>query len=427
MRLINTETLEMHEFLPADIPRYAILSHRWQEEEVSFKQYTKRHKYPEVQQLKGFAKIEQFCRIARERQMQWAWIDTCCIDSRSSAELSEAINSMWRWYEDAEECYIYLCDVHMQDDFSDLLAQVERSEWFTRGWTLQELIAPGYRVFFTSRWAEIGNIKSVQDWTRYEDIGSCFFLSSISRASGVPIPYLLGRNLGLSSIGERISWAASRQTSRPEDVAYSLMGLLNVNMPLLYGEGKEKAFVRLQIELIKKSRDTSLFAWEFTPIDAGGTGLLASSPAPFARFSRSQSHNNDLWRFGNAGGKLLLAPYEMTNEGFHVHVGAYRVHQPPGFCDNCVVWCVPLSENGHAIFLLQLAAKDLKSSKISASRMSLIGDYHTNRSDMFHLNGAKRALSLKEDLDGDRSIVHLDEGQRGKPESCEFYVRQDYL
>ncbi|GAB1732387.1 hypothetical protein NU195Hw_g1365t1 [Hortaea werneckii] len=97
MRLINTKTLEMHEFLPADIPRYAILSHRWQEEEASFKQYSKRHKYPKIQQLKGFAKIEQFCRIARERQMKWAWIDTCCIDSRSSAELSEAINSMWQW------------------------------------------------------------------------------------------------------------------------------------------------------------------------------------------------------------------------------------------------------------------------------------------------------------------------------------------
>ncbi|KAI7158020.1 hypothetical protein KC349_g5185 [Hortaea werneckii] len=97
MRLINTETLEMHEFLPAHIPRYAILSHRWQDEEVSFKQYSKRHKYAEIRQLKGFAKIEQFCRIARERQMEWAWIDTCCIDSRSSAELSEAINSMWQW------------------------------------------------------------------------------------------------------------------------------------------------------------------------------------------------------------------------------------------------------------------------------------------------------------------------------------------
>ncbi|GAB1739822.1 hypothetical protein NU219Hw_g4757t1 [Hortaea werneckii] len=108
MRLINTETLEMHEFLPAYISQYAVLLHRWQEEEVSFKQYSKRHKCSEIQQLKGFAKIEQFCRIAREREMQWAWIDTCCIDSRSSAELSEAINSMWQWYTDAAECYIYL-------------------------------------------------------------------------------------------------------------------------------------------------------------------------------------------------------------------------------------------------------------------------------------------------------------------------------
>ncbi|KAI7232820.1 hypothetical protein KC330_g5700 [Hortaea werneckii] len=157
MRLIDTETLEMHEFLPAYIPPYAILSHRWQEEDVSFKQYTKRHKYPEVQQLKGFPKIEQFCRIARERQMEWAWIDTCCIDSRSSAELSEAINSMWRWHAGAAECYIYLCDVHMRDDFSNVLAQVEQSEWFTRGWTLQELIVPRYRVFFHQRGWMLGS------------------------------------------------------------------------------------------------------------------------------------------------------------------------------------------------------------------------------------------------------------------------------
>ncbi|KAI6914233.1 hypothetical protein KC318_g894 [Hortaea werneckii] len=197
MRLINTETLEMHEFLPARIPRYAILSHRWQKEEVSFKQYGKRHKYLETQQLKGFAKIEQFCRIARERQMKWAWIDTCCIDSRSSAELSEAINSMWQWYVDATECYIYLCDVHMQDNILDVLAQVGRSEWFTRGWTLQELIAPRYRVFFTSTWAQIGAIKSTQGLLAYEEFRedfSCVEGSSAwsAWANGYPGPPAVG-------------------------------------------------------------------------------------------------------------------------------------------------------------------------------------------------------------------------------------------
>ncbi|KAI6823709.1 hypothetical protein KC340_g994 [Hortaea werneckii] len=440
MRLINTETLDMREFLPAYIPRYAILSHRWQEEEVSFKQYIKRHKYPEIQQLKGFAKIVQLCRIARERQMEWAWIDTCCIDSRSSAELSEAINSMWQWYADADECYIYLCDVHMQDDFSDVLAQVEKSEWFTRGWTLQELIAPRYRVFFTSAWMAIGVVslwqdaraseKSSRDLSGVEE-SSKSLQHVVSRTSKVPSSYLLVRDVVSSSIGERISWSASRQTSRPEDVAYSLMGLLEVNMPMLYGEGKEKAFVRLQLELIKKSRDTSLLAWQLPLIkketsDRHGSGLLASSPARFANFGRSLSRNYDYWGFTMVGRELSLAPYKMTNRGLHLHVGAYRIlsHNMLG---SLILWCVPLSVDGTAIILEHPVACDPTSSPVPARRTSLIAWDVLNREGRLPLKGAQTAISIEKYLDSSGSLVRLAKGQRGKLEPCEFCIEQDYL
>ncbi|KAI6881403.1 hypothetical protein KC360_g5392 [Hortaea werneckii] len=438
MRLINTKTLETHEFLPAYIPRYAILSHRWQEEEVSFKQYSKRHKYPEIQRLRGFTEIEQFCRIARERQTEWAWIDTCCIDSRSSAELSEAINSMWRWYKGAAECYVYLCDVHTQELSSDVLAQVEKSEWFTRGWTLQELIAPGYRVFFTSEWNDIGTIDSggtafsqmvMRDSSKIED-SSVILLLAISRTSKVPFLCLQASSVKSFSIGERLSWSANRTTSRPEDVAYSLMGLLDVNMPLLYGEGKQKAFTRLQLELLKKSNDTSLFAWQYprsslyVPLRRD-RGLLASSPAKFANFRHKRSPMDDSG-LTMAGKNPSLIPYEMTNRGLYLHVGCYRI-QSRKIAWLCVLWCVPLLKEGTAIFLEHAVGQDPKSSPVSARRTSLIEwDVLSPRGRLL-LEGAQRPISVEDDLDASCSLVYLAEDQRGKLDQCEFYIEQDHL
>lgn len=438
MRLLNTKTLDIHEFLPDDIPRYAILSHRWQKEEVSFKQYTKRHKYPKIKRLKGFTKIEGFCRIARERRMEWAWIDTCCIDSRSSAEVSEAINSMWRWYEDADECYIYLCDVHMEDDNLNVLAQVEISEWFDRGWTLQELIAPYCRVFYSSAWKKIGHILGpsfyLENFDRDDPCGEESlesFAQLISRLSNVPLLCLLRRNVDFYGIGERISWSVGRSTSRPEDVAYSLMGLLGVNMPLFYGEGMEKAFIRLQLELLKKYDDTSLFAWELSRDEfknsvQGSGGLLAPSPARFDRFHYERSRNDGQWRFALLFPKLSLSPYVMTNQGLHLHVGAYRIQSRK--ISGCrVVWCVPLSIEGTAIFLDHPVGLNPMNSPVSATRTSLLVWNVFNHNGRVLLEGAGTPISLEEDLDADGSVVYLAEDQRGKLEICQFYVQQRFL
>ena len=135
MHLINTENLKIEDFPPNRIPRYVILSHRWEDEEVSFQDMQTGLALGKA----GYVKIERFCDQARSNGFQHAWIDTCCIDKTSSAELSEAINSMYRWYQNAEVCYTYLSDVHTETILED--ASFANSAWFTRGWTLQELIA----------------------------------------------------------------------------------------------------------------------------------------------------------------------------------------------------------------------------------------------------------------------------------------------
>ena len=153
MRLINTRTLELHEFIDADsAPEYAILSHRWTAEEVSYKDWRKKRCRSDSQ---GYVKIGRCCDVAQSNGLAWLWVDTACIDKSSSSDLSESINSMFYWYEKAAECYAYLADVTAADP-DEMMEQFRQSEWFTRGWTLQELIAPRKVVFFSASWAVIG-------------------------------------------------------------------------------------------------------------------------------------------------------------------------------------------------------------------------------------------------------------------------------
>lgn len=171
----------------------------------------------------------------------------CCIDKTSSAELSEAINSMFSWYQNAAVCYAYLSDVPKSTDVSAAESSFSKSRWFTRGWTLQELIAPCNLVFFSMDWHTLG--------TKIE------LSSRISSITGIERKFLSGKSLELASAAKIMSWAALRKTSRVEDIAYCLLGLFDINMPLIYGEGK-KAFRRLQEEIMtSRSEDHSLFAW----------------------------------------------------------------------------------------------------------------------------------------------------------------------
>ncbi|KAI1756201.1 heterokaryon incompatibility protein-domain-containing protein [Xylaria castorea] len=267
MRLINTATLEICEFSGDSTTDYAILSHTWGEEEISLRDMSK----PDVNLRKGYAKIEFCCKQAVRDGLLWAWVDTCCIDQTSTSELSEAINSMFRWYSNAKICYAFLADVTDQNGFAS-------SRWFSRGWTLQELIAPRVVRFYSSDWKFLG-LKS-----ELEDI--------LQNITGIEAVVLSTGNFSRVCVAKRMSWAAKRDTTRLEDQAYSLMGIFGVNMPLIYGEGK-KAFLRLQQEIMRVSDDQSLFAWGALPLFPDMHvfltsrvpmmhGLFANSPTDFA-------------------------------------------------------------------------------------------------------------------------------------------------
>jgi hypothetical protein len=248
MRLLkrkSNDELSLTEFFEAQIPPYTILSHRWgaDGEEVTFQELMEGTGKGKA----GYEKI-QLCGKQTERDgLQYFWVDTCCIDKSNSTELSEAINSMFRWYRDAAKCYVYLRDVSIPtssaDGNTDLLpweSEFRKSTWFTRGWTLQELIAPVSVQFFSQNWEELGNRKSLE--------------RQICETTGIPAKALQGSPLSDFSVTERMSWAEKRQTARKVDKVYSLLGIFNVYMPLIYGEGEENAFKRLREEIDKASK-----------------------------------------------------------------------------------------------------------------------------------------------------------------------------
>ena len=226
MWLIDTTTLKLSEFLDHfDAPPYAILSHRWGEDEVSFKDYRKERKTTGP----GYEKILNCCSFARSRGQKWVWIDTVCIDKRSSAELSEAINSMFRWYRGAVECYAYLSDVTASvSQTESLMTQFRNSLWFTRGWTLQELIAPKVVIFITRDWKDFGTKNAPGSFSGGV---STLLTNVIEMVTGIPNPILCGTlDFRETSVAQRMSWAATRKTSRQEDIAYCLLGIFSINM-----------------------------------------------------------------------------------------------------------------------------------------------------------------------------------------------------
>jgi hypothetical protein len=187
-------------------PEYAILSHRWREEEVDYEDMMQGNRT-----LKGYQKIEGCARAALRYGIQHIWIDTCCINKSSSAELSEALNRMYEWYNDSLMCFAFLDDVAVSEGAS-MLNELRASKWFTRGWTLQELIAPKTMMFYSKDWVKLGSRMDLAN--------------TISVATRIDIKILQGsRVLEEASVAEKMSWAAARETKRVEDMAYSLMGL----------------------------------------------------------------------------------------------------------------------------------------------------------------------------------------------------------
>ena len=288
MRLIDIWTYEVLEFNPGRIPPYAILSHTWGDDEYLFGDKNN----PDRLESAGFKKIAGCCALAARQGYQYIWVDTCCIDKTSSAELTESINSMYRWYQDSEICYVYLADFVLEKAQHKEGVKFRDCRWFRRGWTLQELLAPRRVVFYDAEWMEIGS-KSV-------------LLSRLSNICRISTRHLFCPKE--ASVAAKMSWASSRETTRVEDVAYSLLGLFEINMPLIYGEGSN-AFFRLQCEIIQSSSDESIFAWrENMHIYSG---LLAKRPEYFRDSSDIvpiQLKNFD------------RPPYSMTNQGLSIEL-----------------------------------------------------------------------------------------------------------
>jgi hypothetical protein len=214
---------------------YAILSHTWGEdnEEVTFDDL----KDGSGKTKNGYKKL-RFCGQQAARDgLQYFWVDTCCINKSNSTELSEAINSMFRWYHKAAICYVYLADVWTKEIDLSLKpweAAFANSRWFNRGWTLQELIAPPLVEFFSLNGNRLGDKKSLE--------------VQLHNITEIPVLALRGRPLSDFSFDERVLWAQNRDTKREEDLAYSLLGIFDISIPVIYGEGKENAFRRLKRE-----------------------------------------------------------------------------------------------------------------------------------------------------------------------------------
>ncbi|KAM5356607.1 hypothetical protein ACJ41O_003253 [Fusarium nematophilum] len=313
MRLLNAHTCQLESFNGAedDIPPYAILSHVWERVEITFQDITQQP-LGRLSRQPAFVKVSESCFQARRDGFNYVWIDTCCIDKTSSAELSEAINSMFKWYQQSALCYVYLSDfdtggasldpfkeqgpeVHLEPDDTSFFA----SRWFTRGWTLQELIAPRNVDFFDRQWVRFG--------TRDGDL-----LDRVCQRTGIwpqlfaeprcecPGGYpahavrdgicagcdkldTLPQTLDSFAVSIKMSWASSRVTTRKEDTAYCLLGLFSINMPMLYGEG-DKAFLRLQEAIVRQSKDPSILLWSAPPEELPkerSPGCLAPSPRYF--------------------------------------------------------------------------------------------------------------------------------------------------
>lgn len=352
MWLLNTTTRKLHNFLNNDIPAYVILSHTWGEDEVSFDEIDQ----PHASMKAGYGKIVGCCRLAANDGFHWAWIDTCSIDKRSSAELSEAINSMYKWYWEAAICYVYLSDVDSgcKGGISSIFEKegrtkpfergerrysFERSRWFTRGWTLQELLAPEVVEFYDAQWTPLGTkVKLVHEIAKITRIEPSFILDRETIKAAI--------------ISTKFGWMAFRETTREEDMAYCMLGIMHVNMPMLYGEGR-RAFYRLQLEIIKQTNDHSIFAWE-TERRTGS--ILASSPSFFQdsmsvqpAYSREPSE---------------ITTYEITNNGLRIELPVVRVDQ-----DRSVAMLDCMDQRGYLIGFEFQSTKDGNHQRVPGSKL----------------------------------------------------------
>jgi hypothetical protein len=245
MRLIRIEpdgSLSLIEYIDnKPITPYGILSHTWllAGDEVTFKDMLESR----GMEKKGYAKITFCAEQAQRDGLKFFWVDTCCIDKSQSSELNEAITSMYRWYQTAAKCYVYLrdvrCNIHSRSTVEEA---IRRSRWFERGWTLQELLAPRVVEFYNEKGDFLGDRSSLCEL--------------IAQCTNIPPSALTGTTMSEFDVELRLSWMKGRRTTKEEDKAYALLGIFGVAMTAIYGEGYDNAFARLNRE-IQWSSDVS--------------------------------------------------------------------------------------------------------------------------------------------------------------------------
>ncbi|CAK7200671.1 hypothetical protein SEUCBS139899_003369 [Sporothrix eucalyptigena] len=278
----NNGNIELKQNI-TNIPDYAILSHTWGDDahEVSFDDMTQDSQV-RAKSKAGFQKILFCVTRAKQDGLDYSWIDTCCIHKADFTELSEAINSMFQWYKNAKRCYVYLSDVSVSSYDTILPERVwekefRKSRWFSRGWTLQELVAPASVQFFTKEGRYLGDKHSLR--------------KPIHEVTKIPYDALANCDLSKFTKDERFSWAKWRETKKDEDIVYCLFGIFDVSMPLIYGEGREKAFRRLRKEIGETS----------SPLDSLDIKCLQDL--------RQTDPSDDKTRIQNTKGGLLYDSY----------------------------------------------------------------------------------------------------------------------
>jgi ankyrin repeat protein len=386
MRLLNVDTYRLEEFFYVDPPPYAILSHTWgsDSEEVSYRDVLDgRLDHDSTRPYK----VTGCCEQAKLDGYRYVWIDTCCIDKTNSVELQEAINSMFRWYRNAAICYAYLSDVPFQNHSKAALLS---SRWFERGWTLQELLAPLNLRFYDQGWACMGTKGDLCD--------------TVEAITGIPTPYLLGiTELHHASVAQRMSWAAKRVTKRQEDIAYCLLGIFGVSMPMIYGEG-DKAFRRLQEQIMKDLGDDSILAWH---LDPRGEILQKTANAVFGTvLAPAPSY------FANSG--QVVAMGHPSHSSFEVHGGTLRLSLT-----------LQATLDGQIVGLLKCGLERDPEKVVAIPLAAAPGE----RDKYFRLEGRRARLLPNPKSGSSARLVHIQlDGGRKPPsqsaEVCWFHVRK---
>jgi hypothetical protein len=321
-----------NDLLDNQIPPYAILSHMWEGQEVAYKDLQNHKDIEDVDaRLKGGYQKIFFCATQAKRDgLDHFWVDTCCIDKANNTELSKAINSMFRWYQKAKKCYVFLSDVEDDSLEGNGESAFRQSRWFNRGWTLQELLAPHSVEFFSKDGARLGSKASLEHL--------------IHDVTGIPVEALSGSDLSEFDVAKRFSWATNRQTTEEEDGAYCLFGIFGVHLPLIYGEGKENAFERLRGAAILKHKGRShdqeerlgnICSWLSAPDPSTNyhkahkqrqaeTGLWLSDGPKFTEWKERAASR--LWLYGIPGcGKTILSSTIVEHLLQHCHDDASMV------------------------------------------------------------------------------------------------------